>query len=72
MEHGQMLGLAEQHPRAEGAGDMEGAVAVYTDDIEHDAVGFPGSRLHGKEASTAFREHVSIDTAAITRQLSSS
>jgi hypothetical protein len=58
-------------------------VAVHTDDIEHDAVGFPGSPLHGKEASTAFyhhqfrdglisRENVSIDTAAITQQLSSS
>jgi steroid delta-isomerase-like uncharacterized protein len=53
-----MLGLVERHFRAEGAGDPEGAVAVYTDDVEHDAVGFPGSPVHGKEASTAFYHHL--------------
>jgi steroid delta-isomerase-like uncharacterized protein len=44
----------ERHLKGEGAGDVEGAVAVYTDDIEHDVVGFPGGPLHGKDAARAF------------------
>ncbi|MEW6474932.1 MAG: nuclear transport factor 2 family protein [Actinomycetota bacterium] len=49
-----MLALIKEHLRAEGAGDVEGAVAVYTDDIEHDAVGFPGSPRRGKDAAREF------------------
>ncbi|MGI8762064.1 MAG: hypothetical protein ACR2LF_12375 [Jatrophihabitantaceae bacterium] len=37
-----MISLVEQHLKAEGAGDIEGAAAVYTDDIVHDDVGMPG------------------------------
>ena len=50
----QMTALVERHLKAEGAGDVEGAVAVYTDDIEHDVVGWPGGPLHGKEAARGF------------------
>jgi steroid delta-isomerase-like uncharacterized protein len=50
----QMTALVERHMKAEGAGDVEGAVAVYTDDIEHDVVGWPGSPLHGKQAARGF------------------
>lgn len=50
----QMTALVERHLKAEGAGDVEGAVAVYTDDIEHDVVGWPGGPLHGKEAVRGF------------------
>ncbi|HET6875263.1 MAG TPA: ester cyclase, partial [Acidimicrobiales bacterium] len=35
-------------------GDVDGAVAVYTDDVVHDAVGFPGSPRTGKEAAREF------------------
>jgi steroid delta-isomerase-like uncharacterized protein len=49
-----MIALVERHSKAEGAGDVEGAVAVYTDDIEHDAVGFPGSPRTGKDAAGEF------------------
>jgi steroid delta-isomerase-like uncharacterized protein len=49
-----MIGLVERHLEAEGAGDVEGAVSVYTDDIVHDAVGFPGSPRSGKDAARAF------------------
>ncbi|MBO0732486.1 MAG: nuclear transport factor 2 family protein, partial [Acidimicrobiaceae bacterium] len=49
-----MKALVERHLKAEGAGDVEGAVAVYTDDIEHDAVGWPGSPLRGKDAARDF------------------
>jgi len=49
-----MIALVERHLKAEGAGDVEGAVAVCTDDIVQDAVGFPGSPRTGKEAARDF------------------
>lgn len=54
MERSDMIALVERHLRAEGAGDVEGAVAVYTDDIVHDDVGFPGSPRTGKDAAREF------------------
>jgi steroid delta-isomerase-like uncharacterized protein len=54
MDQHEMIALVEQHLKAEGAGDVEGAVAVYTDDIVHDAVGFPGSPRTGKDAAREF------------------
>jgi len=39
MDQHEMIALVEQHLKAEGAGDVEGAVAVYTGDIVHDGVG---------------------------------
>lgn len=50
----EMRALVERHLKAEGAGDIEGAVAVYTDDVIHDAVGFPGSPRQGKDAARGF------------------
>lgn len=41
----------ERHLKAEGAGDIDGAVAVYTENIVHDAVGFPGSPRTGKDTA---------------------
>ena len=49
-----MRELVERHLKAEGAGDVDGAVAVYTDDVVHDAVGFPGSPRQGKDAAREF------------------
>src|SRR5215218_9943455 len=49
-----MRALIDRHLKAEGAGDVEGAVAVYTDDVVHDAVGFPGSPRQGKDAAREF------------------
>jgi steroid delta-isomerase-like uncharacterized protein len=54
MDVTEMRALVERHLKAEGAGDIEGAVAVYTDDVVHDAVGFPGSPRHGKDAAREF------------------
>jgi len=54
MDQPAMTALAERHFEAEGAGDVEGAVAVYTDDIVHDAIGFPGSPRTGKDAAREF------------------
>jgi len=54
MQEHEMLALVEKHLKAEGAGDVEGAVSVYTDDVEHDPVGFPGAPYHGKDGARAF------------------
>jgi steroid delta-isomerase-like uncharacterized protein len=49
-----MESLVGRHLRAEGAGDVDGAIAVYTEDIEHDVVGFPGSPQRGKDGARKF------------------
>ena len=54
MEQHEMIDWVERHLKAEGAGDVEGAVAVYTEDVVHDAVGFPGSPRTGKQAAREF------------------
>jgi steroid delta-isomerase-like uncharacterized protein len=54
MDQDEMILVVERHLKAEGAGDVEGAVAVYTDDIIHDGVGFPGSPRTGKDAARDF------------------
>ena len=54
MTPNEMEALIEAHLRAEGNGDPDGAVANYTDDIEHDVVGFPGSPLRGIPAALEF------------------
>ena len=56
MERDRMAALVQQHLKAEGAGDVDGAVAVYTDDIEHDVVGWPGGPVRGKAGARAFYE----------------
>lgn len=50
----QMTVLVDRHLKAEGAGDVDGAVAVYTEDVEHDDVGSPHGVLRGKDAARAF------------------
>jgi steroid delta-isomerase-like uncharacterized protein len=45
--------LVEEHIRAEDAGDLDAAIALYTDDVEHDVVGAPGGPLHGPAAARA-------------------
>lgn len=61
MDHAQMQDLVSQHLRAEGSGDVDGAIAVYTDDIEHDVVGFPGSPSSGKEGARAFYDELTAN-----------
>lgn len=50
MTREQMDQLIEAHVSAEDAGDIDAAVAVYTDDVEHDVVGAPGGPLRGPGA----------------------
>jgi steroid delta-isomerase-like uncharacterized protein len=48
--------LINQHIAAEIAGDTDGAVAMYTDDVTHDVVGAPHGKLHGPDAAKGFYE----------------
>jgi steroid delta-isomerase-like uncharacterized protein len=64
MDHTQMQNLVSQHFRAEGAGDVDAAVAVYTDDIEHDVVGFPGGPHHGRDGARKFYEELTANFRA--------
>ena len=50
--------LIEQHIAAEMAGDPAGAVAVYTDDVEHDVVGWPTGPVSGAPAAKNFYEQL--------------
>jgi steroid delta-isomerase-like uncharacterized protein len=55
------LALIHKHLDAEGAGDVETACSVYADDVEHDAVGFPGAPCFGVDAARAFYEHLTAN-----------
>jgi steroid delta-isomerase-like uncharacterized protein len=48
--------LIEQHLKAEAAGDTDGCVAMYTDDVVHDVVGSPLGALRGPDAAKHFYE----------------
>ena len=61
MEQHEMIALVERHLKAEGAGDVEGAVAVYTDDIVHDEVGFPGTPRTGLDAAREFYQFLTAN-----------
>ncbi len=65
----QMDRLIDAHIAAETAGDTDGCVAVYTDDVEHDVVGFPGGPRRGKAEAQDFYEHLirSISTETMPR-----
>jgi steroid delta-isomerase-like uncharacterized protein len=58
MKAADMDELIEIHIKAESAGDVAGAVAVYTDDVEHDVVGSPTGPVNGKAAAQGFYEHL--------------
>lgn len=58
MNAAQMDDLIEAHLTAEMASDVEGATAMFTDDVEHDVVGAPTGVLKGKDAAMGFYEHL--------------
>ena len=53
--------LIEQHLKAEFSGDPAGCVAMYTNDVEHDVVGWPTGPMHGKDSAKSFYEHLVKD-----------
>jgi steroid delta-isomerase-like uncharacterized protein len=54
MDERAMRALVDRHIAAEGRGDVDAALAVYTDDIEHDVVGFPDGVHRSKAGARAF------------------
>ena len=54
MNPSEMNHLIELHLKAEQSKDPAGSVAVYTDDVEHDVVGFPTGPVQGKSAAEGF------------------
>ena len=64
MDSAEMHSLVERHIRAEGLGDVDGAVAVYTDDIEHDVVGFPHSPTRGIDGARDFYDYLTANFRA--------
>jgi ketosteroid isomerase-like protein len=56
MDRAEMDRLIEAHIAAESAGDVNGAVAMYTDDVVHDVVGMPSGPLTGPDAAKGFYE----------------
>lgn len=53
--------LIQRHISAELAGDTAAAVAVYTDDVEHDVVGSPTGPVIGKHAAQGFYDQLTTD-----------
>ena len=56
--HADMQKLIARHLQAEMAGDAEGAVSVYTDDVVHDVVGWPSGPVSGPNAARSFYEQL--------------
>ena len=53
-----MDALIARHIKAEMAGDSQGAVSVYTDDVEHDVVGWPSGPVTGQQAAKTFYDQL--------------
>lgn len=61
MDRTEMDRLIEQHLEAEKAGDPDGSVAMYTNDVVHDVVGMPTGPLQGPEAARGFYEFLTTN-----------
>ena len=61
MEPAEMDRLIEQHLKAEFAGDAPGCVAMYTEDVVHDVVGWPSGPMEGKAAAQSFYDQLVKD-----------
>jgi steroid delta-isomerase-like uncharacterized protein len=61
MTPAEMNQLIEQHIAAESAGDVDGAVTMYTDDVIHDVIGAPHGPLQGPDAAKGFYEFLTTN-----------
>lgn len=66
MKEREMRALIDRHLEAEGRGDVDGALAVYTDDVEHDVVGFPDGLHHSKAGARDFYVQLTANFLAET------
>lgn len=58
MTPAEMDALVDLHLAAEMAGDVDGSVAMYTPDVEHDVVGSPDGVLTGPDQAKEFYEYL--------------
>lgn len=58
MDQERMKELIERHIQAEAAGDSSGAVSMYTEDVEHDVVGWPTGPVQGPAAAKDFYDQL--------------
>lgn len=63
MDRSDMDRLIEEHLAAEAAGDTAASVAMYTNDVVHDVVGFPTGPAHGKAAAQDFYRYLTANLA---------
>ena len=63
MQRQEMDRLIEEHLAAEKAGNPDGSVAMYTEDVIHDVVGSPIGPLKGPHAAKAFYEMLNQNVA---------
>jgi steroid delta-isomerase-like uncharacterized protein len=68
MQPEEMIHLIKQHLAAEFAGDPEGCVAMYTDDVVHDVVGWLRGAMKGKEAAKTFYQQLVKEIHSETMQ----
>ena len=61
MERTEIDRLISEHIAAEMAANPQSAVAMYTEDIEHDVVGFPGGPSRDKAGAQGFYEQLIRD-----------
>src|SRR5581483_7172197 len=61
MDSSRMQELVNSHMQAENDGDIDAAVAVYTDDVEHDVVGFPDGVSRGKDGARDFYAYLTAN-----------
>ncbi len=61
MQPQEMDRLIEQHLEAEMAGNPAGCVAMYTDDVVHDVVGWPRGPMKGRDGAQSFYEQLVKD-----------
>lgn len=53
-----MRALIDRHIDAEGRNDIDAAVAVYTDDVDQDVVGFPDGHSLGKDEAMILKQEM--------------
>lgn len=63
MQRDEMDRLIEQHLAAEAAGDTDGCVAMYADDVIHDVVGSPTGPMHGPAAAKGFYDYLTSNVS---------
>lgn len=65
MTKDEMKTLIDRHIAAEIDSDIEGAVAVYTDDVIHDVVGSPTGPVTGPDGAAGFYQYLTSNVRTL-------